>query len=298
MYLLIPIIIVLFFVLFLSYYHRKKQAVQKVGRMSYAWKCDLLNELAVPFGFSYQFVQDIFTFRDNAWQKEFGYGEFYDLNALSMHMILDCEPVYFNYHGKTWLIEFCKGQYGINTGAEAGIYHADSVVPPALRPQTVFTAAAEDEVLPVKLRLTGPDCPLFSISQKQWRVSGFVMGTFTAPEDLILEAAVTFPNPDMCTAFTRAMNGLGYKSSELLTYQNTVQFYFTRPKSAPLMAPDVFLEKYRLLQGDIFCELFLWLTNPFFTTVDRLLYLYYTHPCLFERILCIRMFQKHRRKRQ
>ena len=219
MYLLIPIIIVLFFVLFLSYYHRKKLAVQKVGRMSYAWKCDLLNELAVPFGFSYQFVQDIFTFRDDAWQKEFGYGEFYDLNALSMHMILDCEPVYFNYHGKTWLIEFCKGQYGINTGAEAGIYHADSVVPPALRPQTVFTAAAEDEVLPVKLRLTGPDCPLFSISQKQWRVSGFVMGTFTAPEDLILEAAVTFPDPDMCTAFTRAMNG----SRTRIQYSSTSQ---------------------------------------------------------------------------
>ena len=39
-------------------------------------------------------------------------------------MIIDAYPVYFDYQDKTWMIEFWRGQYGINTGAEIGVYHA------------------------------------------------------------------------------------------------------------------------------------------------------------------------------
>ena len=38
-------------------------------------------------------------------------------------MIMDCEPVEFSYGGKRWLIELWKGQYGITTGGEIGIYN-------------------------------------------------------------------------------------------------------------------------------------------------------------------------------
>ena len=38
-------------------------------------------------------------------------------------MIIDCEPIYFRYKGKKWLIEFWKGQYGMTTGGEVGIYY-------------------------------------------------------------------------------------------------------------------------------------------------------------------------------
>lgn len=295
MYYLIPIPIVLLFVLFLLNYHRKKQAAEKISRMSYRKKCDLLNELAKPYGFSYQFVQDIFTARDDTWQKELGYEESLAASALSMHMVLDCEPVYFNYQGKTWLIEFRKGQYGINTGAEAGFYHADTVIPPALRPQTVFKAISDKEMLPVKLRLIGPDCPFFTLSQKHWWAAGFVMGIAAPPDDLILEVTLSFPEALMCRAFVRAMQGLGYKSSELLVSSACVQFYFTRPKAAPLVPPDPLKKKYMLFQNRTLCDLFLWTAEPFFTTVDRLLYLNETHPFLFRRLLVLRTFQKHRR---
>lgn len=295
MYYFIPIPIVLLFVLYLLNYHRKKQAVQRISQLSYRKKCDLLNELAKPYGFTYQFVQDIFTAPVDAWQKEFGYGEFYDLSALSLHMVLDCEPVYFNYQGKTWLIEFRKGQYGINTGAEAGIYHADSIIPPALRPQTIFTAASPEEMLPTKLRLIGPDCPFFTLSQKHWWTAGFVMGIAAPPEDLILEVTLTFPRPEMCRAFTRALHGLGYKSSEILVSSSAVQFYFTQPKAALLTPSDPLQKKYMLLRNDTLCELLLWVTRPFFTTVDRLLYLHEIHPFIFRKTLVLRKFQKHGR---
>lgn len=298
MYYLLPIPIVLLFVLFLLNYHRKKQMILKISKMSYTKKCELLNELAEPYGFSYQFVQDIFSSRTDAWQRELGYGEFCDTSAMSMHMVLDCEPIYFNYQGKTWLIEFRKGQYGIHTGAEAGFYHADTIIAPALRPQTIFKAASAEEMLPVKLRLTGSDCPFFTVSQNHWWLGCFVTGTCVDPKDLILEVTLTFPDTDMCRAFTRSMHGLGYKSSELLVSHSTLQFYFTRPKSAPLHAPDLLFTKYTLFRNSILCELYLWITSPFFTTVDRLLYLHGIHPYLFHRTLTLRMFQKNRRRKE
>ena len=33
--------------------------------------------------------------------------------------IIDCEPIYFSYGGKRWLIELWKGQYALTTGAES-----------------------------------------------------------------------------------------------------------------------------------------------------------------------------------
>ena len=39
-------------------------------------------------------------------------------------MIIDCEPINFEYNGKKWLIEFWKGQYDLTTGCEIGVYKA------------------------------------------------------------------------------------------------------------------------------------------------------------------------------
>ena len=264
--------------------------------MSCTKKCSLLNELAEPFGFTYQFVQDIFTTRTDAWQKETGYGEFYDQAALSMNMVFEREPVYFNYRGKTWLIEFWKGQYGINTGAEAGIYHADTVVPPALRRQTIFPAAEPEEMFPVSLRLIGPECPIFNLSQIHWRPGGFVMGTCIQPEDLILEATLTFPEESMCRAFTRSLIALGYKNSEILVYGTTAQFFLTTPK-VPGIPWDTWVESYILWKSRLSCRLYLWVTRPFYSTADRLLFLYYLSPFLFRKTLCIRRIGKRTRRR-
>ena len=121
------------------------------------------------------------------------------------------------------------------------------------------------------------------------------MGIAAPPEDLILEVTLTFPGPEMCRAFTRALHGLGYKSSEILVSSSAVQFYFTRPKAALLTPYDPLQKKYMLLRNDTLCELFLWVTRPFFTTVDRLLYLHEIHPFIFRKTLVLRKFQKHGR---
>lgn len=88
-----------------------------------------LSVLTKPFGFVCKPEEEILVSTEDAWQRKYGYEALYDALAPHFNMIFDYYPVYFDYQGKTWLIEFWKGQYGINTGAEAGIYHANRLDP-------------------------------------------------------------------------------------------------------------------------------------------------------------------------
>ena len=74
-------------------------------------------------GFAYEINGDYFYSLMDCWQREVGYCRLYDEAAPMFNMIMDCEPVEFSYGGKRWLIELWKGQYGITTGGEIGIYN-------------------------------------------------------------------------------------------------------------------------------------------------------------------------------
>lgn len=288
MYIVIPGFILLSAAMLFRNYTRKRRILQKIFKMPYADKSCLLAELASPYGLSYLSDQDMFI--PSGEPKS---NPPYAHPASSMHSVLDQETVCFNYLEKTWMFVFWKGSDGIHTGAWTGIYHADMIVPPALRPQTVFHAASKKENFSVKMRLIGSDCPFFSVTQRQWLNGGFITGICCNPKDLLLEVSFHFPDMDMCSAFTRALLEIGYQSSKLLIEQTSVQFYFTSPKASPLVPPDVLFQNYILYKNHIFCKLFLWMTEPFFTAADRLIYLYYTHPFLFKRVLTLQGIQKN-----
>ncbi len=132
--------------LILAVVHRVR-AKKKVLALTPGERVRLLNELAEPFGFAYLPSEDIFTSRLDAWQRDKGYEAKYDTMAVGAGMVIDAFPVYFNYEGRTWLVEFWKGQYGINTGGEVGIYHAKGVIPPHAY-HTVHFEAVSDAELP------------------------------------------------------------------------------------------------------------------------------------------------------
>ena len=119
---------------------RRRRSKRKVCGMTMDEKEHLLNELAKPFGFAYAGEEDVFTGRLDAWQRKSGYEALFDKAAAHFHMIFDAYPVYVDYEGRTWLIEFWKGQYGINTGAEVGIYHADRLILEREREKAHFDA--------------------------------------------------------------------------------------------------------------------------------------------------------------
>lgn len=89
--------------------------VKKIGKFSY-------DGISI-MGFDYDSKKDAFYSTKDAWQKNFGYCHLYDVLAPEFRMIIDTEPIRFNYNNKNWLIAFWKGQYGIVTGAEIGIYN-------------------------------------------------------------------------------------------------------------------------------------------------------------------------------
>ena len=90
--------------LILAVVHRVR-AKKKVLALTPGERVRLLNELAEPFGFAYLPSEDIFTSRLDAWQRDKGYEAKYDTMAVGAGMVIDAFPVYFNYEGRTWLLE-------------------------------------------------------------------------------------------------------------------------------------------------------------------------------------------------
>ena len=108
---------------------RRKKIICRIKEMDCCAKCTLLDELVYPFGYRFHCDHGFFSSTVDAPQRRAGYAWLYDYMAPRFQMVFDSLPVYFDYRGRTWLIEFWKGQYGINTGAEIGVYHADGIIP-------------------------------------------------------------------------------------------------------------------------------------------------------------------------
>lgn len=297
MYKIFSIILIILVLFLILNYCRKRRIICRVSRMLPVEKYDLLNQLSEPLGFCYDAGQDVFSTRIDAWQKTFGYGRLYDLAAPSMNMILDTEPVYFNYHKKTWLIQFWKGQYGITTGAEIGIYHADSVIPPALRSQTLFQTVPEEEMLPLRIRLSSHGRQLFCFSKKHWWLTGFCIGAWNSPSDLNAEYTISFPDTEMRDSFLVSLTARGYTWNNVQLEGTTVRFTFSTPKTPDSSTAPEWRRNYVLWIDRLFCRIYQKFTSPFTCTSDKLLYLYYYLPFAFRRTICPRTFKNHTREK-
>lgn len=286
-FLIYTILCVMILFCFLNFF-RRHHIIRKVRSMSYLEKCRKLDGLIWPFGFQYDPCLDIFTTRVDSWQRDFGYSRLYDKSAPAMNMIFDSEPIYFDYEKRTWMIELWKGQYGISTGAEAGIYHANSVLTKDQRESALFHSVSDDEMLPISLRLKtkGTSEMLFVITQPHWWLAGFCMGRYSSPSDLTAEIAITFPNRDMMSSFLDGLSELGYSFYRICPGSNYVSFTFDRPKTGSIspLWRRVFIQ----CKNQLFCHLYLWITRPFDCTYDRLIYLYCYLPRIFRRMCCIR----------
>lgn len=286
MYIAIIFILILAILCLLLFHVRKKKIIRKIYCIPCRCKCHLLNELTRPLGYCYNQKQDIFTNTADAWQKSYGYASIYDRMAPFLGMIFDCKPIYFDYEGKTWRIEFWKGQYGINTGAEAGVYHADTIIPSSARDLTIFHAATEEEAPEINMELFYKGKPVAEISGTKWWLTIFSMGQFSNPEDLSLDISLRFTDFEMRNAFIDALYTAGYNidSLHLCIYFTDVTFTFP----ASCKRKSFFKNPYRCYvqwKNRLFCKLYCFVTRPFNCTRDKLLYLYYLMPFIFRRML-------------
>lgn len=287
--------LLIFLILFLSIYHvRKRKVIWKICCMSRSYKCCLLNDLVEPFGYCYDPEQDIFTNTRDAWQKDYGYRSLYDKMAPFFGMVFDWEPVYFDYEGRTWRMEFWKGQYGINTGAEIGVYHADTILSPSERDRTHFTSATEEESPEMKLKLYDRGRFVAEVTGRKWWLTIFSMGRFSHPEDLSLDISVRFPDYEMRNAFVDALYAAGYPINSVHLCMCVIDISFTFCSCQCWMSFFTRLHRrYVQWKNKLFCRLYCFVTRPFDCTEDKLLYLYYYLPFAFRHMLRCRRYRHH-----
>lgn len=300
MYLLIGCLFVLCLFFFIINYWRKKRIIKKVCCMDACKKIQLLDNLAEPFGFSYLPAQDIMTSRIDAWQREFGYHALFDKSAPRFNMIFDCEPIYFNYQHRTWMIELWKGQYGINAGGEIGIYQADTLLSPDQFDSTLFHSVPDEKMLPVSMKLFQKGGSLLSAKHCHWWLTGFRMGHYCEPENLVMQVSITCLDHEMLSCFIESLLNSGYKECEINVCDLTVSFTFSIPHTKQPRNDCHLLERFSCWQNRLFCRLYRWITRPFTCTLDRILYLYFFFPFAFRHMLRFKRCRKqkfHKRRK-
>lgn len=272
---------------------RRKKIIRRIRCMDKEEKCSLLKEVAEPFGYDYHCCCGYFSSTVDAWQRAAGYTWIYDYMAPRFQMVFDSLPIYFNYCGRTWLIEFWKGQYGINTGAEIGIYHADRLLSESEYRTALFEAANDEEMLPCSLELCMENGECVKLSERHWWLTAFLPGVFSRPADLCMKASVCFNDGEMLEAFHRGLCRAGCPAERIAVQNCCVSFVFNQPGPGHYSPLTRFHRRLSQCLNRMFCRLFVWITRPFVCTEDRILFLYYYIPFCFRRLMRLR--RCHRR---
>ena len=227
MYILFGIFLAVCIVFAFLQYCRRKRMICKVEQMDPCSKVCLLNDILTPFGFCYLEQQDIITSIHGAWQRQFGYCTLFDRSAVHFGMAFDCEPVYFYYKKRTYRIELWKGQYGINMGAEAGIYYAKGIVAPQEFDKTHFRSVPDAEMLPMEMALYYKGQKMFEYGRRHWWLTGFCMGQYCDAKDLMLRISITFEDQNMRSCFVKSLMHMGYQECDIDVCDLTVSFSFS-----------------------------------------------------------------------
>lgn len=269
---------------------RREKCKRKIMHMGEDAKLRLLSSLTRPFGFDYDPVQDIFVSDRNAWQRGEGYGALFDRLASKFHMVIDAMPVYFDYQNKTWLLEFWKGQYGINAGAEIGVYHTNRLVPVRQRRLVHYNAVSDDEMPLIGLCLEWRGQKMFTLKKYHWWLAAFRMGCFVQPKDLILYGTVTFHDEAQAQAFGEGLLEAGYAANKYKIRGRRVSLVWDETQTHS--GWNRLQRGIAQQQNRFFCGLYRWVTGPFVKTSDRMLFLYEQLPWCFRHMLRLHFFGK------
>lgn len=245
------------------------------------------DQLLSEAGYAYDPNQGIFYSKMNAWQRKFGYCRLYDEAAAPAGMILDSEPVHFEYGGKRWLIQFWKGQYYLNTGCEIGIYYTEE---PDLDVPNLFSGAYYQCVdnanrIEMSFILYKNGRELFRRKERHWWLTGFKTGEFSEPWELRMKIRLDFRDAGMCRSFVRAMQRIGYQQHEINVNGRTAEFTFDMTHSAqPLTRTD---ETDWIIQrnNERICSRYREITDKYSTLPEKLKAIREAEPFLFEAVV-------------
>ena len=290
LFLIFPVCILYLFTLRLK---KRNSIITKLNKLTKEEKCKRINTLIQPFGYNYDHCQDSFHTNLDSWQRDFGYGMIYDKAAPHFNMIFDSMPIYFNYDGKTWLIEFWKGQYGINIGAEVGIYKSDHILEKYEYDTEIFQAVEDDELFPLSMKLYENDNLLCCAGKRHWWLTAFKMGKIAFPKDIFVEFTLTFPNCEILNAFIDALAKHPLAPEDIYGNGLNITFLFDGYNNRH----DSFYNTWVMFKNSCFCKLFTWITAPLQNSMDQILYIYEYAPFAFRKLINIHSKQQYKKRR-
>ncbi len=264
---------------------RKRRQPIQIPMMTDQEKSRRLNELLMPAGFAYDSRLDIFYSRMDSWQRKFGYGRIYDEAAAPLNMIIDCEPIYFEYENKKWLIEFWKGQYGITTGGEVGVYYLPkrARMEEALTPELVYRTVEDEDMLRMQAVLWKNGRQLYYRRGYHWWLTGFVLGEYSRPEELEMDIELTFPNIPMRDAFLQGLHRAGYENRELNVQGTVVWIHFSGPHTRQPMTRTRLISAVKQMENKRNCRLYRKVTKDYDNACDKMLVLQRRAPGLYKK---------------
>lgn len=213
----------LFFIMFI-----KKRILRK--RKKATVDTEIIDEIINKSGYEFDETQGIFYSSKDAWQRKYGYCRMYDNMLAATGMILHCEPIYFTYNNKEWLVQLWKGQYDLTMGCEMGLYVTNGQVIniPNKFNGKLYKAVPDEEMVDMKFILKKNGQELFKRMDKHWWLTGFRVGEYVEPEDLTMEVSLRFKDKPFCDAFVNELDKLGY---EYIQRDSRVDFTFDVPKT-------------------------------------------------------------------
>jgi hypothetical protein len=267
----------------------KREVVQPVTKIigNVPERVDELNQEIQPFGFAYEPYQDIFYSLMNPWQRELGYCRLYDEASAALSMIIDCEPIRFEYNGRKWLIEFWKGQYGMNTGGEVGIYYTtgpDLNIPGVFN-GTFYYCVDDEDCINMSFAFRKDGNLLFARSGYHWWLTGFKLGEFSKPSDLSMDITVDLYDKQMANAFVTALKKAGYREGEYAVQGRRVMIRFTKPHTQQPITRTAFTDFIMQHNNESFCNTYNYLTREYTETIDKLEVLRKEAPDMYDQIL-------------
>ncbi len=151
-------------------------------------------------GFEYDAEQGIYYSQMNPLQRKFGFNFLYDMAAPIAMMYYDTKRIEFEYGGKEWMIQLWKGQYGITSGAEIGLYSRD--------PDKVmqYDCANDEELITMQFDFYNMGEYVFSRGpEKHWWLTGFKVFHIGIPSFITMDMMLDFDNNYMANEFEKAL---------------------------------------------------------------------------------------------
>lgn len=278
---------ILFLLLIIVYaivaHYRTAWAVRKVRNTSKEKKILRLDEMLRPFGFLYDPKQDIIYSKLHPWQRELGYEKAFDEGAVLLSMVIDCEPVYFEYDGKMWLIEFWKGQYGMTTGAEIGLYAAEKPTDYKTGDEKKlhYDSVSDEEIIRMQYVLYRKEEEVFRRNAPHWWLTGFEPGLFSKPKELEMFIRLIFPTEKMCCAFYKGLVGIGYGATKSYISGKSATLYYHRPKTKQPKRKHKWLRTLAQYNNKRNCRLYQKRTKMFGTDLDKIMFISFRYPILY-----------------